>query len=313
MNIKKLINRGFKYIVNKDYRFRINAAYGKYNDMPDEEYIKKQFKACMGNELNLENPKTFNEKLQWLKLNDRNPLYTIMADKYSVREYLKQNSMGGGTAYCVPLIDVWEKEEDIDFDKLPEKFVLKCNHNSGLGMCICKNKSKLNIEAVRKNLKSGLEQDYYLTSREWPYKDINRKIICEKFMEDGTFNNAMTDYRMYCFNGKPAFIHITSDTTNSEKELCYFVDLEWNSLEYRRKDESYYVEVPSKPSSLNDMIAFARKFAKDIPFVRCDFYEVGGKMYFSEFTFFPSGGYVPFVDHKYDIEIGRLLQLPISK
>ena len=163
-----------KYCADSSDRFVVNAALGLYNSMPDRDYLERKFEALMGTPLHLDAPQTFNEKLQWLKLYDRKPEYTMMVDKYRVREYIAQKI---GAEYLIPLLGVWDSPDEIDFAALPEQFVLKCNHNSGLGMCICKDKSTLNLRRVRRDLQKGLRQDYYLPGREWPYKDVPRKII----------------------------------------------------------------------------------------------------------------------------------------
>ena len=170
MNINKYIKAVYKVITNKNYRFFILSEKGVYDDMDDENYLKRKYKACLGKELNLDSPKTFNEKLQWLKLYNRKPEYTMMVDKYAVRKYIADTI---GEEYLIPLLGVWDNPDDIDFDALPNQFVLKCNHNSGLGMCICKDKSKLDIDKIKAELRKGLQQDYYLTGREWPYKMLN--------------------------------------------------------------------------------------------------------------------------------------------
>ena len=179
-NLKKLV----KYALDRDYRFIINANRGKYDAMEDEAFLKRKFRVTMGRELDLKNPKTFNEKLQWLKLYDRRPEYTVLVDKYLVREYIAKEL---GEEYLIPLVGAWNSPDEIDFDALPDKFVLKCNHNSGVGMYICKDKSKMDVEAVKAELRRGLAQDYYLTGREWPYKDVPRKIICEQYITESTF------------------------------------------------------------------------------------------------------------------------------
>ena len=172
-----------KYCADSSYRFVVNAALGLYNSMPDRDYLERKFEALMGAPLHLDAPQTFNEKLQWLKLYDRRPEYTMMVDKYRVREYIAQKI---GAEYLIPLLGVWDSPDEIDFAALPEQFVLKCNHNSGLGMCICKDKSTLDLRKVRRELQKGFRQDYYLPGREWPYKDVPRKIIAEKYMSDGS-------------------------------------------------------------------------------------------------------------------------------
>ena len=174
--------------------------------MPDKPYLELMYWVNMDRKLDLKNPKTFNEKLQWLKLYNRRPEYTMMADKVLVRDYIAKTL---GPEYLIPLLGVWDDPDEIDFDKLPDRFVLKCNHNSGLGMCICKDKSKLDIEKVRADLREGLKQDYYLTGREWPYKDIPRKILCEQYMEDASLE--LKDYKFFCFNGVPRYCQVIAD------------------------------------------------------------------------------------------------------
>lgn len=295
-----------KYIINPHYRFLINAHLGKYDKMLDEEYLKKCFKACMGEDLHVDNPKTFNEKLQWLKLYDRKPEYTMMVDKYKVREYIKEKL---GEEYLIPLLGVWDKAEDIDFDKLPNQFVLKCNHNSGLGMYICKDKSKLTqkeIKVIQKNLTKGLQQDYYLTGREWPYKNVPRKIIAEKYMEDET--GQLRDYKFYCFNGEPKIIMINSDRELGKTKADYF-DMDFNWLDLKWGYEHAVVK-PLKPTNFEKMKELAVILSKDIPELRVDFYEVDNKIYFGELTFFDGSGFDKIEPREWDKKLGDWIELP---
>ena len=274
--------------------------------MPDEEYLKKCFKSCMGEDLHLDNPKTFNEKLQWLKLYDRKPEYTMMVDKYKVRDYIKETI---GEEYLIPLLGVWDKAEDIDFDALPNQFVLKCNHNSGLGMYICKDKSKLTenqIKAIRKNLTKGLQQDYYLTGREWPYKNVPRKIIAEKYMEDET--GQLRDYKFYCFNGEPKIIMINSDREIGKTKADYF-DMDFNWIDLKWGYEHALVK-PSKPINFKKMKELAVVLSKNIPELRVDFYEVNNKIYFGELTFFDGSGFDKIEPKEWDKKIGDWIKLP---
>lgn len=299
-----LITKGFKYIFNKDYRFDINRALGFYNKMPDDEFLKRLFKSRLKYDLDLDNPKTFNEKLQWLKLHDRKPEYTMMVDKYKVREYVANTI---GEQYLIPLIAVYDKAEDIDFNKLPQKFVLKCNHNSGVGMCICKDKSKINIRKVRKRLNKGLKQDYYLTGREWPYKNVERKIVCEQFMEDKESPD-LKDYKFMCFNGEVKCSFVCSERFSGEGLKVTFFDRDWQVMPFTRhypKSE----KVIEKPKNYELMIELAEKLSKNIPFVRVDFYEVNGKVYFGELTFFPGNGLEEFEPEEYDKMLGDYIDL----
>lgn len=300
MKVLKYVRALKRYITDKNYRFLIEAGRGKYDKLPDREYLEKKFYAMLGYSLDLTNPQTFNEKLQWLKLYDRKPDYTMMVDKYKVREYIKEKL---GEEYLIPLLGVWDNAEDINFDKLPNRFVLKCNHNSGLGMYICKDKSKLTekqIKVIRKNLTKGLQQDYYLTGREWPYKDVPRKIIAEKYMEDET--GQLRDYKFYCFNGEPKIIMINSDREIEKTKADYF-DMDFNWIDLKWGYEHALVK-PSKPINFEKMKELAVVLSKNIPELRVDFYEVNNKIYFGELTFFDGSGFDKIEPKEWDKKIG---------
>lgn len=300
MKVLKYVRALERYITDKNYRFLIEAGRGKYDKLPDREYLEKKFYAMLGYSLDLTNPQTFNEKLQWLKLYDRKPDYTMMVDKYKVREYIKEKL---GEEYLIPLLGVWDNAEDINFDKLPNRFVLKCNHNSGLGMYICKDKSNLTekqIKVIRKNLTKGLQQDYYLTGREWPYKDVPRKIIAEKYMEDET--GQLRDYKFYCFNGEPKIIMINSDREIEKTKADYF-DMDFNWIDLKWGYEHALVK-PSKPINFEKMKEIAGVLSKNIPELRVDFYEVNNKIYFGELTFFDGSGFDKIEPKEWDKKIG---------
>lgn len=261
---------------------------GRLNKLSDEKFLKIKYWASMDHKhLNLKNPQTYNEKLQWLKLYDRNPLYTTLADKYKMKEWVSEKI---GEEYVVPLLGVWDKAEDIDFDKLPNQFVLKCNHNSGLGMVICKDKSKLNIVEVKKNLSKGLRQDYFYYSREWPYKNIVKKIIAEQFLCNNTEdqNDSLIDYKFFCFDGQPKIMYISKDNSSAPK--TDFFDMEFNHLNLRMKDENSEI-LPEKPRKFEKMKELASKLSHGIPHVRVDFYCVNEQLYVGEMTFFHNGGF----------------------
>lgn len=297
--LKKLIN----FVTNSSCRFEVLDRRGFYNSMDDEKYLKKKFKAIMGKDLNLENPKTFNEKLQWLKLYNRKDEYTIMVDKVAVRDYISEKL---GEEYLIPCLGVWDDPDDIDFDKLPDKFVLKCNHNSGLGMCICRDKSKLDIEKVKNELKKGLTQDYFLVGREWPYKDVTPRIIAEKYMSDGSEHD-IKDYKFMCFDGVVHNCFVCSERQKGLKVT--FFDLNWEVLpftrHYPKSDE--HIE---KPKNFEKMIELAKILSKGLPFVRVDFYEIEGKIFFGELTFFPGCGLEEFTPEEWDYRLGELIKLP---
>lgn len=307
MTFRKLIQMLHKAITNKEICFSYLSKLGLFDKMPDERYLKLKYKNVFGRDLDLENPKTFNEKLQWLKLYNRKPEYTMMVDKYKVREYIAQTLR---EEYLIPLLGVWDDPDEIDFDALPDQFVLKCNHNSGLGMCICKDKSKLDIPKVKAELRKGLKQDYYLMGREWPYKDVPRKIIAEKYMVDDSNCGELTDYKFFCFNGVPKFMYISND--NSENATTDFFDMEFNRLDMRMKDPNSNV-IPPKPHLFNEMKAIAEKLSQGIPFVRVDLYVIGGSIYFGELTFFHNAGFCSIHPEHWEKTLGDWIKLPSEK
>ena len=277
--------------------------------LPDKQFLRLAYRASMGKKLDLQNPKTFNEKLQWLKLYDRKPEYTIMVDKYKVRDYIKDKI---GEEYLIPLIGVWDNPEDIDFDSLPNQFVLKCNHNSGLGMYICKDKSKLtanDIKKIRKNLAKGLAQNYYLAGRELPYKDVPRKIICEKYMEDESTAGALTDYKFFCFDGYVDCVMVCLERSSGDTKF-YFFDRDWNlkRLNIRGKNAPEGFTIP-KPECMDAMFDIAAQLSKDLPYARIDLYQSNGCIYFGEITFFPASGFDANLLSETDRYFGDLINL----
>lgn len=307
MKLKKLAQM-VKYVYDPNFRFRINAKFGKYANMSDDEYLKRMFRARMKKELDLESPQTFNEKLQWLKLYDRRPEYTVMVDKFAVKQYVADRI---GEEYIIPTLGVWERFEDIDFDTLPDQFVLKCTHDSG-GLVICRDKSKLNIKKAEKKIQKSLKRDFYLSGREWPYKSVSRKIIAEKYMEDETTSD-LRDYKFFCFAGVPRALFVATDRQTPGEEVKFdFFDMDYCHLDVKNGHKNAKVP-PAKPQNFELMIELARKLSQGIPHVRVDFYEVNGKVYFGEMTFFHFGGMVPFVPEKWDYTFGNWLTLPSQK
>lgn len=290
-------------LTDRDKRFAVLAYHGFYKRMDDETYLKRLFKIRTGYNLNLDNPKTFNEKLQWLKLNDRNPLYTQLVDKYAVKEYVA-NLLGN--EYIIPTYGVWEKFDDIDFSQLPNQFVLKCTHDSG-GIVICKDKSKLDIQKAKKILDKALKTDFYLMGREWPYKNVKRRIIAEKYMGELS-GDSLTDYKLMCFNGKVKCTFTCTDRNVPGGLKVTFFDNSWKKLPIERHYPSDSKKI-EKPQQFEQMKSMAEILAKDIPFVRIDFYEVQGKVFFGEMTFYPGAGFEEFSKIEYDIELGNMIQL----
>lgn len=311
--LQKLRNRFF-WFIRKIKKFW-NLAFFRYAS--DKAYIKKKYREKFGKELNLKNPQTFNEKLQWLKLYHRKPLFTRMVDKYSVRSYIAERV---GPEYLIPSLGVWEHPDQIDFDALPEQFVLKCTHNSGYGTCICRDKSKLDIEKAKQMLREGLAQDYFRTSREWPYKNVPRRIVGEQFMVDESSQDAgkaLTDYKVFTFNGEPKLIYVyqSAHTEQGGKPVntyCDVLDLEWNLLPICQNFGND-PETPSRPQHLDEMLEISRKLSAGIPFLRVDMYEINGKVYVGEMTFYSWAGFEPFNPEQWDYTLGSWLELPKKK
>ena len=284
--------------------YAMNKSFGSL--LSDKAYLKLRYRLTMGKRLNLKNPQSFNEKLQWLKLNDRNPEHTVMVDKYLVRQYIADKI---GEEYLIPLLGVWDDPDEIDFDSLPGKFVLKCNHNSGIGMYICKDKFSMDVDKVKKELRRGLKQNYYLNGREWPYKNVPRKIIAEQYMEDEK-TSELRDYKFFAFDGEVKALFIATDRQKVGEETKFdFFDENFNHLDFTNGHPNAAI-LPQKPEKFEEMKVLASKLSKGIPHVRVDFYEVNGKIYFGELTFSHWSGMVPFEPEKWDYTFGSWINLP---
>ncbi len=271
--------------------------------IPDTLYLQCAYYNTFGKKLNLKNPKTFNEKLQWLKLYDRKPIYTTMVDKYAAKKYVADII---GEEYIIPTLGVWDRFEDIDFTSLPNQFVLKCTHDSG-GLVICKDKSMLNIEDARRKINDSLKRDYYLNGREWPYKNVPRRIIAEKYMSksDGSIPE---DYKVLNFNGNPGIIQVDLDRFINHKKKLFLPN--WTELNF---DFNYPTEKEyslKKTDTLNEMLGLARKLSKEFSFLRTDFYVIDDRIYFGELTLFPASGFGKFSPEEWDERIGKWISLP---
>lgn len=276
--------------------------------LPDKLYIQMKYFIRMKRFPNLKNPKTYNEKLQWLKLYDRNPDYARMVDKYEVKPYVAGLI---GEEYIIPTLGVWDRFEDIDFDSLPEQFVLKCTHDSG-GLVICRNKSALDMVAAQKKINKCLETNYYYHAREWPYKDLKPRIIAEAYMEDAV-TAELRDYKFFCFDGQVKALFIATErASETEETKTDFFDEKFNHLPFTSGHPNADVS-PKKPVNFEKMKELATVLSKGIPHVRVDFYEVNGKAYFGELTFFHWGGMMPFEPEEWDYKLGQWLTLPIGK
>ena len=275
-----------------------------YAVMSDKLYLKLKFRVKMKKSLHLKNPQTFNEKLQWLKLHDRKPIYTTMVDKYEVKKYVAEKI---GEEYIISTLGVWDNFDDIDFDKLPDQFVLKCTHDSG-GLVICKDKRKLDIATAKKKMEKALRTSFYSEFREWPYKDVKPRIIAEQYMADES--GGLIDYKFFCFDGVPRIMFIATDRENPNEETKFdFFDMDFNHLDIRNGHPNAKLP-PRKPKRFELMKQLASKLSNGIPHVRVDMYEVNGKVYFGELTFYHWGGVVKFEPDSWDKILGDWLVLP---
>lgn len=258
----------------------------------------------MNRELDLNNPQTYNDKLQWLKLYDHNPLYTTLVDKYSVKKWVSECV---GEKYVIPTIGCWNRVNDIDWNALPDQFVLKCTHDSG-GLIICKDKSKLDIPGAKRKLRRSLRTDYYLMGFEWPYKGVPRRIIAEPYLEDKE-TGELRDYKFFCFNGEVKALFIATERFKNAEPYFDFFDTDFNHLDIRQGHPNAPVP-PKKPECFDEMKRLAAILSSGLPEARIDFYEVDGKIYFGEVTLFHFCGFTPFSPQSIDELWGGWIQLP---
>lgn len=296
-------------LVRKDFNFFVSIILEKINFIfPDRLYLKMLFRLRVGYRLNLDNPKTFNEKLQWLKLYNRKPEYTAMVDKYLVKDYVAKTV---GEQYVIPTLGVWDKFDDIDFSQLPDKFVLKTTHGGGgTGVVICKNKSRFDVKGAKRKLDASLKTSGYAQMREWPYKDVKRRIIAEQYIgSDRPELPDVPDYKWYCFNGKPMYCQVIKN--RSTNESVDFFDVDWNYQEFSglHSHYSHYDGIIDKPVSLNEMVDIAAQLSAGIPFARIDLYEQESKPFFGEITFYPASGFGYFKPKQYNEILGKMIDL----
>ena len=276
--------------------------------IPDKSYLNFRYKKVFNKNIDWENPKTYNEKLQWLKINDRNPLYTTLVDKYAVKDYVANII---GKEHVIETYGVWDKFDDIDFNSLPNQFVLKCTHDSG-GLVIVKDKTKLNKKTAKAKIEKSLKTNFYLAGREWPYKNVPRKIIAEKFMTNG--DKGLVDYKFFCFDDEVKFLFLSQGLESHDTAEMAFVDLNGNILNFSRSDFKQMQEV-ELPNNWEEVKKTAEKLCKHlgVPFVRVDVYSIENEVYFSEITFYPCSGFLPFEPKSADLELGNMIKLPIKQ
>lgn len=272
----------------------------------DERFVKWKYYLNFKKKLSLENPQTFNEKLQWLKLYDQHEEYTKMVDKCEAKKYVASII---GEEYIIPTLGVYNRFDEIDFDKLPNQFVLKCTHNSG-GIVICKDKATLDICKAKKLMDRWIKINPFWKNREYPYKGITPRIIAEKYMEDES-GYELKDYKFFCFDGKARMLFVASDRgmVNTETKFDFY-DTNWNHLPFTNGHPNSD-KIISKPSHFDVMVKLVERLSKGLPHVRVDLYNINGKIYFGEMTFFHWSGLVPFIPIEWDYKIGQWLELPM--
>lgn len=274
------------------------------NFIPDKTFLKLKFRYKIGKNLNLKNPKTYNEKIQWLKLYDRNPYYTKCVDKVEVKKIVEDKI---GKEYVIPTIGIYDNFDQINFDVLPKSFVIKCTHDSG-GIVLCEDKTKLNLISCEKKINSSLKNNYYKNHREWPYKNIRPRIIVEKYIKDKK-TKTLPDFKFFCFDGKVKFLFVAVDRPKNTK--FNFYDTNFKRIPVKQHYPNFDVDV-SKPKNFDKMIEICQKLSKGIPHVRIDLYNVNGKIYFGEMTFYHFSGFEKFEPEVYDIEFGSYIKLPLE-
>ena len=293
------------FIENPQYFITSPASKGWLNWVPDSLYLKVLYRVIMGRKLNLRNPKEYNEKLQWLKLNDRKPEYSTMVDKYEVRGYIEDLL---GDKYLIPCLGIYDSVDDIDIDALPDRFVLKCTHDSG-SVEICKDKSSFDIEGARHRLSQAMKRNYYATYREWPYKYVKPRIIAEGYLEgDG---GDLKDYKVMCFNGEAKIIEVHENRfVEGKVHTQTFYDREWNIVPLTQV-ETVTVDRPGeRPRQLDEILRLSELIAKDMYHARIDWYIEGDKIYFGEITFFDGSGFESFSTPEMERMLGDMIKLP---
>lgn len=272
--------------------------YKKYPN--DKEFIEFLYERQTGWKLNLENPKRFTEKIQWLKLYNRNPVYHICADKFSARGYIESKGYGYLLNDILAHVD---DVDDLDINSLPDRFVIKAAHSSGMNF-VCKDKNSVNWKSKKRLFKLWLKMNLYLDGREWVYKDITPSLVVEKYLEDDS--GALRDYKISCVDGKPLFIQVDENRYGAHKQAYY--STEWKKFDFQKGVETCDTE---KPQSLDEMLKIASDLSKGFPFLRVDLYNCNGKIYFGELTFYPGGGFSTFTPDEYDFRFGEMIDLPV--
>ena len=307
MSMKTKIKNGCRLLFDPDFRFLYHRSKGRTDSIPDEAFLKRLYRVTLGKELNLDNPRSFNEKLQWLKLHDYKPEYRNMVDKYEAKKYVADRI---GSEYVIENYGVWEHFDDIDFDALPNQFVLKTTHNSG-GVCICRDKKSFDMQKARERLTAALNYNWFWHCREYVYKDIKPRILAEKYMcdSDGDADN-LTDYKIFCFHGEPKYIMTVRDRQKGvDHSIHRWYDTAWTPQQVYLDNREIEYEFEEKPPQLDKMLEIARTLSEGIRHLRVDLYLCDGKIYFGELTFYHKSGLEVFRPEEWDMVLGDLIDL----
>lgn len=274
--------------------------------LPDKVYIQLYYRLRTGRKLNMKNPTTFNEKIQWMKFNYRFPLQSVVSDKLLVRDYVKEKI---GKEYLIPLLGKWKKFDEIDFDTLPDQFVLKCNHDSG-GLVVCRDKSALDYKKAKNKIEKSLKSNFYTIGREYQYRNIKPMILCEKFISEN--GKVPMDYKIYCFNGKPDVMLVCRNrfSNDSHKAEYLFYDQNWKFLPWIKGDEKKKDPKLPRPENLDEMLEVAKNLSEDFIYARIDLYNVNGKVYFGEITLSPNSGFYSGLTEETDRILGEKIHIP---
>lgn len=293
-------------LLDPNERFKFFLRFGVYNHLSDEAFLLRAYKAFMGKELNLKNPQTFNEKLQWLKLYDHNPEYVNMVDKYEAKKYIAEKLRD--KSVVIPTIGVWNHFDEIDFSRLPDQFVLKCTHDSG-GLVICKDRKTFDIKSARRKIEKSLKHNYFLNTREWPYKNIVPRIIAEPYIEDNRYHE-LRDYKFFCFDGIVRALFVATERQSAGEDTKFdFFDADYNHLDIINGHPNAKIP-PEKPINFDKMKEICEILSKEIPQIRIDFYEANGQLLVGELTLCHWSGLIPFEPDKWDRIFGDWITLP---
>ena len=298
-----MLNKLFHYVFHEPSAFILKLCDLLMPVLTDKLYLKIKFRFIVGYWPNIENPRTYNEKLQWLKLHDKRQEYTKMVDKIEAKQYVSSKI---GEKYIIPTIGIWETLDEIDWNQLPDRFVIKATHDSG-GVVVCKDKSKLDIDKAKKVLAGAGKKDFTKFTKEYPYKNVKHRYIAEEYMEDES-GFELKDYKIFCFDGKPGFLFVATGRQNHDTRFDFY-DMEFNHLPVLNGHPNAD-KWPQKPENFEEIIEISKKLSKGIPHVRVDLYNINGKIYFGELTFFHWSGLKAFEPIEWDYKFGEYIQLP---